>query len=472
MPISFDVEKSIFSIETQNTKYCFQIVFGKFPVHLYYGAKNDAEIEGYKPEMYSFSPFYAEHGFEYFPDTCMAEYTGFDDGDFRTCSLKVKNANGDCATVLKYKEHRIFNGRLELPGLPFADVDKDCETLEMTLCDDVTGLIVKVYYTVFVNEDIISRYVSITNGGEYTVTISGQSEPFTVTFLKNADEAVADIPEPLKRKGITDISGYYPKRAGYRFMGWSTVPFGEAVETINVKSDINLYAKWSVADFFDFERDGYDEGFVIENGFNKYVLDGVYHAIATDTDFASGNVLTVISPELALDTSDYDGLVIDMQITDFNEGTMLDLKVNTTTGDYYYSYSVASSEFVSYTFDLSDAEGVITGFTLVPVNMDCTVRIDEIAFTKSQSAKKNILRCNNGYASLVCEIDNTDSDGTIAVIAYYEDGRIVKTEIKLLDAESVNTVSSYFATSNDIDTAKVFVLNGFAPIKEPVVITK
>lgn len=255
-------------------------------------------------------------------------------------------------------------------------------------------------------------------------------------------------------------------------MGWSTVPFGEAVETIDVKNDINLYAKWSVADFFDFERDGYDEGFVIENGFNKYVLDGVYHAIATDTDFASGNVLTVISPELALDTSDYDGLVIDMQITDFNEGTMLDLKVNTTTGDYYYSYSVTSSEFKSYAFDLSDAEGIITGFTLVPVNMDCTVRIDEIAFTKSQSAKKNILRCNNGYASLVCEIDNTDSDGTIAVIAYYEDGRIVKTEIKLLDAESVNTVSSYFATSNDIDTAKVFVLNGFAPIKEPAVITK
>lgn len=308
--------------------------------------------------------------------------------------------------------------------------------------------------------------------GEHTVTVSGQSEPFTLTFFKNADDVVDGVPDQMKRKGITDISEYNPRRTGYRFMGWSIEPFGETVEMIDMKSDINLYATWSVADYFDFERDGYDEGFIIENGFNKYVLDGVYHAIATDTDFDSGNILTVHSPELALDSNDYDSLVIDIQVTDFDEGTMLDIRLNTTTGVYYYGDWVTSSEFTSYTFDISNAEGIITGFTLIPVNMDCTVRIDEIAFTKSQSAKKNILRCNNGYASLVCEIDNTDSDGTIAVIAYYEDGRIVKTEIKLLEAESVNTVSSYFATSNDIDTAKVFVLNGFAPVKEPVVITK
>ena len=329
--------------------------------------------------------------------------------------------------------------------------------------------------TAISNGSVIVRAVSKYDEnafGEYTVTISGQSEPFTVTFLKNADEAVEGIPEPLKRKGKTEISGYYPTRTGYRFMGWSTEPLGEAVETIDVKSDINLYAKWSVADFFDFERDGFGEGFVIENGFNKYILGGVYHAIATDTDFASGNVLTVVSPDLALDTNDYDGLVINMQVTDFNEGTMLDLKVSTTTGDYYYRYPVTSSEFASYTFDLSDAEGVITGFILVPVNMDCTIRIDEICFTKSQSTNKNVLRCNNGYASLVCEIENDTSEGKIAIIAYYENGRIVKTEIELLEAKSVNTVSSYFATNKDIDTAKVFVLNGFVPIKAPVVITK
>lgn len=171
MPITFDSEKNMFNIETKNTKYVFQIVFGKYPVHIYYGAKENAQIEDYKSAMYSFSPFYAEHGFDYFPDTCMAEYTGFDDGDFRTCSLKIKNANGDSVTALKYKDYRIFSGRMELEGLPFAEADETTETLEMTLCDEVTGVIVKVYYTVFVNEDIISRYVSVTNGGKNAVTI-------------------------------------------------------------------------------------------------------------------------------------------------------------------------------------------------------------------------------------------------------------------------------------------------------------
>ena len=308
--------------------------------------------------------------------------------------------------------------------------------------------------------------------GEYTVTITGQSEPFTVTFLKNADEDVSGIPAPLKRKGITDISGLYPERDAYRFMGWAAEPLGEAVDTVDVKKDINLYAKWSVADYFDFDRDGYGEGFVIENGFNKYILDGVYHAIATDTDFATGNILTVLSPALALDSDDYDGLVIDMQITDFNEGTMVDLTVNTTNGDYYYSYTVSSSEFVEYIFDLSDIDGVITGFKFVPVNMDCTVRIDEIYFTKSENASNNVLRCNDGYASLVCEIDNKGKNGNMAVIAYYEKGRIVKTELKSLAKGSVNTVSSYFETDKNIDKAQIFVLDFLSPVKEAVTVNK
>ena len=104
--------------------------------------------------------------------------------------------------------------------------------------------------------------------------------------------------------------------------------------------------------------------------------------------------------------------------------------------------------------------------------MDCTVRINEIYFTKSESLKTNILRCSDGYASLVCEIDNTGYSGTNVIIAYYESDRIVKTEVKKLDDDSVNTVSSYFTTDKNIDKAQVFVLNFLKPVKLPITITK
>ncbi len=171
MPITFNEERNLFVIQTNNTEYAFQIVYGKFPVHLYYGTKGSAEYADYKEWVVSYAPYYKEHHLSYVPDTAMLEYSGYDSGDYRASSLKIRNKNGDCATFLYYKGYRIFAGRLELPGLPFADADEKTETLEITLADDLTGAEVKMYYTVFPQEDIISRYVAITNRSEDKLVI-------------------------------------------------------------------------------------------------------------------------------------------------------------------------------------------------------------------------------------------------------------------------------------------------------------
>lgn len=143
MAILFDSEKNIFTVETKNTKYVFQIVFDKFPVHLFYGEK-DGVYEEYKTRFVSYAPYYKEHWFHYSPDIALHEYSGFDSGDFRTSSLKIRNANGDNSTELIYKDWRTFVGRLELPGLPYADADEKTETLEITMADDLTGVEVKL----------------------------------------------------------------------------------------------------------------------------------------------------------------------------------------------------------------------------------------------------------------------------------------------------------------------------------------
>lgn len=171
MSIRFLEENNIFTIDTCNTRYTFQIVYGKFPVHLYYGAKEGQQPEYFQNKIISFAPFYKEHGLKYLPDYCLSEYTGFDSGDYRASALKIRNSDGNVATVLKYQGHEVLFGRVELTGLPFAEADEKTETLAIRLQDEVTGVQVFLYYTVFEEEDIISRYVKITNGGSNTVSI-------------------------------------------------------------------------------------------------------------------------------------------------------------------------------------------------------------------------------------------------------------------------------------------------------------
>ncbi len=168
MSIRFDGQNSRFVLDTENSRYAFELLYGKFPVHLHYGEKKDVER---KHKVISFAPFYKEIGLDYLPDYDMSEYNGYDSGDYRAYSLRVRSGDGNSVTMLRYEGHRIFGGRMELPGLPYADEYGNTETLELSLVDDVTNVRVLLYYTVFEQLDVISRYVRIENGGKSTVYI-------------------------------------------------------------------------------------------------------------------------------------------------------------------------------------------------------------------------------------------------------------------------------------------------------------
>lgn len=171
MSIQYNHEDKMFTLKTANTQYAFQILYDQFPIHCYYGQITDAGYGEHHSNARSFCPYYRNLGLNYSPDTEKSEYVGFDSGDFRATSLRVKNSSGDSVTVLKYKGYRIFDGRLELKGLPYASADENTQTLEIQMYDEVTSLDVKLYYTVFAKEDVISRYVSITNNSESDLLI-------------------------------------------------------------------------------------------------------------------------------------------------------------------------------------------------------------------------------------------------------------------------------------------------------------
>lgn len=171
MSISFDSQKSRFTLETKNTRYVFDIFHEKYPIHIYYGAKNDNIEMKYEPIWYSFTPCFDDNEPAFSPDVYPAELPCFGSGDYRETAIKIKNKNGDSVCLFEYSGYNVFKGRIELCGLPYAEADENTETLELQLVDPVTNCKVKLYYTVFPDEDVITRYMTVENasGGDAVI---------------------------------------------------------------------------------------------------------------------------------------------------------------------------------------------------------------------------------------------------------------------------------------------------------------
>ena len=135
---------------------------------LYYGKNIGDDDLSYLVQKYDrgFSPNPNEVGNDrtYSLDVLPQEYTGADNGDYRICCLEVCNKNGNRQVDLKYKSHKIYNGKYSLDGLPaLFDYKGDAQTLEILMQDDVTGLEVRLLYGVFEKQDVITRSVIVKN---------------------------------------------------------------------------------------------------------------------------------------------------------------------------------------------------------------------------------------------------------------------------------------------------------------------
>ena len=169
MPIHFSKKERLFTLTTKNTRYVFGVSKERYLVHHFYGRKRES-FDLYKPCCYSFSPYKQEFGNTWSPDVFPQEYSFFGSGDFRTAALKLKGADGTGVTDFSYVSHRYLQGRKEIEGLPFASADGE-KTLEIKLSDRVTGCELFLYYTVFYEEDVISRYMLLRNRGNAPVKL-------------------------------------------------------------------------------------------------------------------------------------------------------------------------------------------------------------------------------------------------------------------------------------------------------------
>lgn len=219
---------------------------------------------------------------------------------------------------------------------------------------------------------------------EMTVTVSGQTLPYTLTYDPNTTDDVENMPETdgYAKDTYPLSTEKYPTRAKYNFVGWALSPDSEeTVLSVEMDGDKTVYAVWTPAIRWDFERDGDLMGFTAANGFHFKTENGQLSALATETDLNNNIVLTFISPEIEIDPDTYKTLIVRMQNSVVNSSNNVKFIVTAEDGDHTYQIKCgAAALLTTYNVDLSDITGTITGFRIIPTNIDCAVQIEDIAF--------------------------------------------------------------------------------------------
>ena len=167
MGIIYCEKDRIFTLQTKNTTYQMQVDRYGFLLHLYYGKKTDGCMDyllTYYDRGFSGNPYDAGEDRTYSMDTLPQEFPCYGNGDFRSTAFAVENADGSMSCDLRYKSHKIFDGKYNLEGLPAVYAsDEEAQTLEILMEDPVTEVKVVLLYGVLPAQDIITRSVSVKN---------------------------------------------------------------------------------------------------------------------------------------------------------------------------------------------------------------------------------------------------------------------------------------------------------------------
>ncbi|MCH4206923.1 MAG: alpha-galactosidase [Solobacterium sp.] len=170
--ITFDNKHRIWKLDTPHTSYLIGLADDTYLTHVYYGKKlQDTDLNYLlRTDEGPLTPKVNPAEKTGFMDRCPMEYPGYGTGDFRESCVDIKTADGQNGTELHYESYEIYKGKKSLQGLPASfGTEQDCDTLEITLKDEVTGLQVILSYTAFNDVDIITRNARAENTSKNTM---------------------------------------------------------------------------------------------------------------------------------------------------------------------------------------------------------------------------------------------------------------------------------------------------------------
>ena len=236
MSIRYDEANRIFELDTRNTSYRIGIVDEEgFVGHIYYGQK----IRPQKCDQFlrtceaPFVPSKNNRERCSFMDTFPTEYSGNGIGDYRESCIAVKTANGSRTVELKFVDYDIVNGKPGISGLPasFAG-EEEVQTLVVHMMDGGCGIDVDLIYSVFEDEDVITRSVSVKNAGDrdirltkvYSACIDMDDEDFEMLTLHGSwarERQIERRPIAYGKQSVISLRGE-SSHQDHPFMAWMT----------------------------------------------------------------------------------------------------------------------------------------------------------------------------------------------------------------------------------------------------------
>ncbi|OPH60747.1 alpha-galactosidase [Paenibacillus ferrarius] len=170
MSISFEATQGLFHLQNKHMSYVIQLIHNAYPAHVYWGrpirSGQLGSIIQYR-ERCSFHPNPVVEDRKITFDTMPQEYPAYGTSDYREPAYQVALTNGSTITELVYENHRIYQGKPVLEGLPatYVEQEEEAETLELALIDKLIGLRVFLSYTIFKDHAAITRSVRFVNEG-------------------------------------------------------------------------------------------------------------------------------------------------------------------------------------------------------------------------------------------------------------------------------------------------------------------
>lgn len=207
MPIIYNEKTREFHLYNQEISYIIKILDNDQPGQLYYGKRlthREDFSHLFEYAMRDMSPYAFEGNSTFSLENIKQEYPTFGCGDMRFPAYEIERENGSHVVEFVYKEHKIYNGKPKLEGLPatYVESDDEAQTLELVLEDTSIYTRIVLLYTIYEAFPVIARSVRFECDSDEKIT------------LLSAMSACVDLPD--KDYEMIDLAGVWARERNVR----------------------------------------------------------------------------------------------------------------------------------------------------------------------------------------------------------------------------------------------------------------
>ena len=207
MPIIYNEKTREFHLYNQEISYIIKILDNDQPGQLYYGKRLTHKEDFshlFEYAMRDMSPYAFEGNSTFSLENIKQEYPTFGCGDMRFPAYEIERENGSNVVEFVYKEHKIYNGKPKLEGLPatYVESDDEAQTLELVLEDTSINTRIVLLYTIYEAFPVIARSVRFECDSDEKIT------------LLSAMSACMDLPD--KDYEMIDLAGVWARERHVR----------------------------------------------------------------------------------------------------------------------------------------------------------------------------------------------------------------------------------------------------------------